>query len=202
MPTYPSTAVTLWRLCPWHRNPLHRSSDRIEGVVRIFAVLVALVAIPVACSIGTIRYTVAAEHLRAEDAAKTAVTATIVDKPTRPTAIDGAGADPTRSEAVVRWQQNGRSGTAEVSAESTSAVGDPVPVWLGPDGRPTTAPRTSRTAAAEGVSAAVALLALVWTTAAALVWITASLCGIRRNARWDREWSDLDRPSRDRSPGD
>ncbi|WP_024803608.1 hypothetical protein [Nocardia sp. BMG51109] len=193
MARYPSVALRIWRTAPWARNPLLRVSDRLEGAFRVFAVLMALAAIPVSAAIGTARYTDAVLEIRAENAAKVEVAATISDDPVRvPAAADGA--HESRFEATAQWARDGRADHAQVEVSRTGKRGDTISVWLGPDGRPTTPPLADGAAAWRGIGLALGVLVDVWVVDLAVVWLVAWLLGRRRAGEWAREWREQGRP--------
>lgn len=187
MSNYPALLARIWRLRPWHGSPLLRGSDRIETAVRLCAVVIALVAVPLAGAIGTATYSSAALRIQTENLAKTAVPAVISEQPTvivtgeRFTAND-------RAEAPVRWERDGRVHISTVAVPETAEPGDTVDVWTGPDGRPTTPPLDSAAAASTGISTGLSLLIGIWCATAGLVWLTGQLLTRHRHAGWDREW--------------
>ncbi|MEV6325286.1 hypothetical protein AB0M45_29505 [Nocardia sp. NPDC051787] len=195
MSEFPLLPVRLWRLCPWHTNPLIRASDRIQALAGMFAIAVALLAVPLAGAAGTAGYTDAMARIRVENAAKAEAMATVTAKPKRTViATRQHGLTNERYEAAVRWNHDGKSGTAVVEVPSGSALGAEVPIWLGPDGQPTTAPKRSDAAVGEGISTGLALLAGSWGGALLLAWGVGKLLDARRAASWDREWRRIGRP--------
>ncbi|WP_041813726.1 hypothetical protein [Rhodococcus jostii] len=44
------TPIRWWRLCPWNRNHLMRSSDRVEALLVLVAAILVLLAIPFAAA--------------------------------------------------------------------------------------------------------------------------------------------------------
>lgn len=193
MSRYPLLPVRLWRSRPWSSSPLMRVSDRIEALVRIVAVVVILIAVPVAGAVGTAAYTWAAERIRAENATKVVVPATVIAKPERIVTLGGHGMSEERFEAALRWDRGGRSGAATMEVPEAVAQGDEVPVWLGADGKPTAPPRQSGAAAVDAMNAGLALLVGIWVGALALVSCTVRLLSTRHDAGWDREWRQISR---------
>lgn len=193
MTRYPSLALRAWRTGPWTANRLMRPSDRIESVIRILAVVVVLAAVPICAAMGTARYTDAAVQIRGENAAKTAVTATIVTDPVRATGTStDVSAD--RYDATVRWTHDGRSGEATTTVAASAHPGQQLTLWLGPDGRPAAAPLPAGTAAMRGVGLGMATFVEICFATAALVWLTAWVCGARHRAGWAKEWRKISRP--------
>ncbi|MRH92611.1 hypothetical protein GFY24_35205 [Nocardia sp. SYP-A9097] len=169
-----------------------RSSDRIEGTLRLLVIVIMLAMVPVAGAFGTARYTGALEQIRSENAAKTQVSATVLDKP-----VAAGNSGPYRAadlEAPVRWTRDGDSGQATVTVPDTAAIGSTLPVWLGRDGKPTTAPRPPAAAVSSGIGAAVAILLLSSLCGLAVVCSVDLALGARRHAQWDSEWRGISRP--------
>ncbi|WP_157110712.1 Rv1733c family protein [Nocardia anaemiae] len=175
-------------LRPWSPNPLLRPSDRLEAVLGPLIAVAVLVAIPIAGVLGTSAYTEAAARIRAEDAAKSAVSAVITAEPER---------TPSRLfEARVQWTHDGRPGAATVRVPSHAAVGDHVTVWLGPDRIPTAAPRRPGAAALSGIGVGVVVLNgtwfVVWLLGQGAVWLFEH----RHRAVWDRQWRQFEGPTK------
>lgn len=189
-----SALVRLWRLRPWSSSPLLRVSDRLEVLVRAFAVLLVVVSVPVCGAIGTVTYTGAAARIAAADVGKDNVSAVLTADTVRMPAADRYGAHQDRYEAAVKWTHDGGEGTATVEVTGPQSAGAQVMVWIGADGKPTAAPAKPGTAAAEGIGTGLAILVESWFAAAAAVWITSTVVESRRNSRWDREWRLLNRP--------
>ncbi|MFC9995085.1 hypothetical protein [Nocardia sp. NPDC127526] len=184
-------AVRLWRVRPWNPSPLMRVSDRFEIVLRALAVVVVIVAVPVAGAFGTVSYTNAADRIAVEDVGKTEISATVTGEPRLLVDPGRSGVHQDRYEAAVEWNHDGRSGTATVEIPGPQEVGSTVALWVGADGEPATEPAKPGAAAAEGIGTGLAILVESWCAAAASVWITGAVLDARRNARWDREWREL-----------
>ncbi|MFI7670638.1 hypothetical protein [Nocardia sp. NPDC049526] len=194
MSEYPSMSTRLWRRRPWRTGSLMRVSDRVEALVWLFAILVILVAVPVAGAAGTAGYTAAVSRIRVENAAKVAVPATITTKPERIVTADAYGSTTERFDATVRWYQNGRSGTTTTEVPDKSAPGDEVQVWLDGNGKVTTPPVRPINAANSGIGIGTTVLAVIWSGAVLLGYGTGLLLRIRRYAALAREWRGMGRP--------
>ncbi|MEV2226106.1 hypothetical protein AB0E01_40510 [Nocardia vinacea] len=192
MSEYPSLWVGVWWARPWNTNPLMRGSDRFEALVRMLAAVAILVAVPVAAAAGTADYVAAAARISSDNAAKIVVAGTITGDP-KPVVVVAARGEVTgdHAEAPVRWNQDGRSGTATVDVPAGTSRGDEVPVWLAPDGSTTSPPKRSDAAAGQGVGAALTVLIEMWGATLALVVVLAWALDVRRRARWAREWQQI-----------
>lgn len=194
MSEYPSLPTRLWRQRPWRTHSLMRVSDRVEALVWLFAIIVMLVAVPVAGAAGTAGYTAAASRIRVENAAKVSVSATITAMPERLVKVDAYGSTTERFDAIVRWDQNGRSGTAITEVPDNSRPGDEVRVWLDGKGTVTTPPVRPVNAAESGVGIGLLVLAVIWSGAALLGYGTSRLLCTRRYAALEREWRGMSPP--------
>ncbi|MFJ4658965.1 hypothetical protein ACIP5Y_47480 [Nocardia sp. NPDC088792] len=169
------SALTRWvRLGPWNRNPLMRAGDRVWASVVLIAVVIALLAVPLALTAGTVVYTDAAARIQANDASKTVVAATIIDDP-----AVGAG----HRQAQVSWPdgEQTRSGLAPVP--NFVGRGARIHVWLTPDGRPTDPPAPPDAAVLQGIGTGVGLASGIWVMlgiGVAYVWHARE----RRRAQW------------------
>ncbi|WP_328401625.1 Rv1733c family protein [Nocardia sp. NBC_00403] len=184
-----SPVARLWWMRPWNPNPLLRPSDRLEAVLRIIATLVVLVAIPIAGALATTAYTSDAARIRTEDAAKTAVSATITAEPGQLKAH--------LFEAPVQWTRDGRPGTATVRVSSKASLGDQVVVWLDSDVLPTTPPHPPGVAAMTGIGVGVVVLVATWFAAWSLVKGSGWLLERHHDAQCARQWRQLNRPIRE-----
>ncbi len=160
----------------------------------LFAIVVMLVAVPVAAAAGTAGYTAAANRIRVENATKVAVPATITTEPERIVMADAYGATTQRFEATVRWDQNGRSGTTTTEVPGKSATGEEIRVWLDGAGNATTPPVRSINAADSGVGIGTTVLVVIWSGAILLGYGTGRLLRTARYAALDREWRGMSRP--------
>ncbi|MFX0577860.1 hypothetical protein [Nocardia nepalensis] len=194
MSEYPSLPTRWWRRRPWRSTPLMRGSDRIEALVWLIAVIVMLVAVPVAGAAGTAGYTAAASRIRVENATKVSVPASITAAPERIVTVDAYGAATERFEATVRWNQGGRAGTTTTGVSGKSAPGDEVRVWLDADGKATTPPVRPVNAANSGVGIGLTVLVTIWGGALVSGFGVGRLLRARRYAALDREWRGMSRP--------
>ncbi|MFC8041928.1 hypothetical protein [Nocardia sp. NPDC057353] len=191
LPHGPERPVRFGWMRPWHPSPLLRPLDRLEAVLRLAVVAAVLLTVPLAWGLGTEVYAVDAERIRVERATRTPVQATVVTEP--------AEVAPYTVRATVRWDENGRSGTAETSVPQTASAGDRVTLWLDPANRPVLAPRSPDAAPIGGIGTGL----LVVFTAAGLGWAlvraVAVLLDRRRYAAWGAAW-ERSAPRRYRDP--
>ncbi|WP_157573888.1 Rv1733c family protein [Nocardia jejuensis] len=200
MPQYPSRLTRMRRTLPWRRTPLMRRSDRLEMVVRMLAVLLVVLAVPVAVLVGRASHSELLARIRHEDSGKISVSATVLADPAH-TPIDAA-VPPGPPRAWVRWEREGHVSTAMVEVPSTAKAGDRLTQWVGTDGKPANPPRSPRTAAIGATGTALTTLLTTWLGIGIVLW--SALCGFGhyRSVRWAREWSAISPAIRDRKQHD
>ncbi|WP_328358740.1 hypothetical protein OG976_05040 [Mycobacterium sp. NBC_00419] len=169
-----------WRL--FARNDLVRRSDRIESVVSILAVVVVLLALPVAGAIGT-----------AVHASRSAVYQEQVR--TRHTVAARVLADSTSSvrpyaasfDVHARWRDRGRAHEGVFGLDRPASTGEQLTIWVDEAGDYAGPPTPHRRAVSDAVVAGVVLWLSVVTVVAALTGLVRFRIERRRHAQWDRE---------------
>ncbi|AGB21184.1 hypothetical protein Mycsm_00743 [Mycobacterium sp. JS623] len=182
-----------WRLAQARgRNPLVRTSDRVEVAVMALAVLVSLIVMPFAGAIGTAIHDEHAKtyatqqhdrHQVAAPADKTAADKTATDK----------AAAPTGPAAVLqaRWRAGDveNAGALDWANPTKDAAG--ADIWVDNNGRQVGPPAASWQAAADAtVAAAGVWLAATTIAALAVALVRRGLRHARSNA-WNREIATL-----------
>ncbi|MEU4295290.1 hypothetical protein AB0E63_44320 [Kribbella sp. NPDC026596] len=168
------------------RNPMRRSSDRVEVGLLWCGLLVALLLIPVAAAIGTSVSRAYGESAARQRAVLHQVKATTLegterDVPTAPGDV--------LSRARVRYvDANGyaREGTASVVIGTKA--GDQVTIWLDRSGAIAPSPRSSADSSAFGTSAGFLTLAGTWLLLWGLVRLARVPLDRRRAREWEVEW--------------
>ncbi|MBF6174749.1 Rv1733c family protein [Nocardia blacklockiae] len=184
-----SKVLRAWRLAPWARNPMLRPVDRLEGWIRLLAIVVVLLAVPASVPVGLAGYRAAVVRIEADNAAKAVVPAVISDDPVRVPATSRVNMD--RMQARVRWSDGGRAGEATVDVAGTARRGDRIELWVGADGRPTTDPVPIDAAVGQGIGIGLLALSGVAAACGVSVWITAWVLNRRRSAAWEHEWREV-----------
>lgn len=166
-----------WRIARvFGRNPLLRSSDRIEALVVVAAVVVSLVALPVVSVVGIAVYG-ARDRLATEQArTRHAVMATVTDTKVANASVvqamwhtaTGEHFDPVRSDEPVR-------------------VGDHLRIWLDDQGNQVAPPVSASSAVAVAVVSSLASLVLLVAAMTSLVAVARMRLDRARDAQWDRE---------------
>lgn len=185
----PMRFPSVWRRLHIGRNPLARSSDRLEAALVIGAVLVALLAIPFAAAVGSDAYAAAARRAAEQTADRHQATAVLLaDAPPVQVRLDGVPVEET-VEVHARWVVPGgpvREGV--VTVDPSSATGNEVRIWLDAEGNAVDAPMTSTDAASQGVGVGVGVWLVCVTLLAGFCLAGRSMLCRLRDAAWAREW--------------
>jgi hypothetical protein len=164
------------------RNPLVRASDRIEALLLALAVVVSLLAVPVAAAVGTAvhdsRRDVYAEQARTRHL----VTATITDE----TAAHTISRTNTAT-VPARWTAARAEHTGAVEAQGATKPGDHVAIWVDNNGALADEPTPTSRAAVDAMTAAVAMWASVAAAAAVLFTGTRAVCDRLRVIGWQHD---------------
>ncbi|TKG71121.1 Rv1733c family protein [Prauserella endophytica] len=175
------------------RNPVARTSDRIEAAVLLLAIVVPLLALPIAAALGSDTY--ARESRAAELEASTRYESTAVlltDAVLESPTIYAGGRQTVQVRA--EWQRpDGSPGTGLVVAEAGLEKGSEVRVWLDESGERVQPPRTQAMAAWNAAAVAITAWLSVTLVCALSWWALHALLDRARRQRWQREWDELDR---------
>lgn len=165
------------------RNPLVRAGDRVEAPILVLAVVVALLAAPIAAAVGTAVYDLRSNVYAEQAQTRSSVTATVID--------DGKALNPPNKvmTARARWFAAGAEHTGTIKTRHTVKPGDSIDIWVNQDGSQVGPP--IRTAVEEGVAAALAIWFGAAGAAAALVAATRAFLNRARHARWQHDFDKL-----------
>ena len=164
------------------RNPLVRSSDRIEVMVLSLAVLLTVVAVPVAGAIGTFVYDAQTRVYAEEAQTRHQVTATAIEDGTvvmqpktspLPPAPRGVPPVVITSE-IVKWLGQAKTGDQQA-------------IWVNADGANVGPPSPSSDADRDAVGLAINVWLGVAAASAGLVYVVRRGLDHRRYAQWDCE---------------
>ena len=161
------------------RNPLVRRSDRIEALVLVLAVVVSLLAVPVAGAVGTAIYD-SRRDVYAEQAHTRHITTATITGDIAAQKISRTGDATTQA----RWSAFGTDHSGAVKAPLTSKSGDHVAIWVDDNGVLADKPTPTSRAAVDAVTAAVAMWASVTASAAILLAGTRAVCDRIRAIGW------------------
>jgi hypothetical protein len=174
-----------WRLAQARgRNPLVRTSDRIEVAVMALAVAISLFSVPVAGAIATAVHDNRAHAYAAEqqDRHRVAATAT-ADTPTSPRGTVGV--------VQARWQFGDVENAGAFTSEAPVKEGSRVDIWVDSKGRQVSAPAPSWQPGVDAIGAAVGFWLAVTAGAALLVALLRRGLKRARYAGWNREIASL-----------
>ncbi|MFF2625483.1 hypothetical protein ACFVUN_06890 [Kitasatospora griseola] len=167
------------------KNPLRRSSDRLQWWAARTLLVVAIGGVPAAIAVGLAVHQDQARVVREEGTDRHPVTAQLVaDVPT------AVGITTTR--AAVAWNSDGADHLASAVVPSGQRAGTPVQIWV--DDRSRVVPQPAGTGEAIAVAATAALLTVTAVPLLSmLTWKgTLHLLNRRRYAGWDAEWQQIE----------
>ena len=160
------------------RNPLIRRADRIEALITLAALVVSLLAIPVAGVVGAAVYGAHESRYAQEAHERHVVMATVIDK-----GIEKSG----MTVVDARWPVATGEHTGPVELTTAVNAGDRVQIWVDKDGNQVDPPTPTWHAVSDAYGAALAILLSVG------VGMTSVLSGVRsrldraRDAHWEHE---------------
>ena len=168
------------------RNPLVRTSDRVEALVLVLAVVMSLLFAPIAAAVGTAVHD-SSRQLYAEQAhTRHSVTATVTD--------DNAAQQVLQTNTITvaaQWSAAGAEHTGAVEAAWTAKSGDLVEIWVDDNGAQVGKPTPTTRAAVEAVTAALAIWLCV-AAAAVTLWVgTRIVCARIRFTGWQHDLDNL-----------
>lgn len=170
-----------WYLRALGFHPLVRTLDRLEALAVLAVLGVALIAVPVAMSAGSLVHDAGLRKAEEQNRTRHSVQAVVVAGVGLPTDLN------TPAYVRAQWREGSRERTESVVSHATVKPGDQVTVWLDDTNRVVSAPLRADDA---GLQAAVA---------AVTVWTCLVLCGAlvamlvrravdrARDRAWDRE---------------
>ena len=168
------------------RDPLVRTTDRIEALVLVLAVVVSLLAAPIAAAVGSEVHD-SRGHLYAEQAhTRHIVVATVTDVP--------ASQQVLRTGTItvpVRWSAAGAEHTGEVMAQWTTKTGDSIEIWVDNDGAQVPVPTPTIFAAVEAVTGALVIWMCVAAAVATLFTVIRAVCDRIRFTGWQHDLDSL-----------
>lgn len=171
------------------RNQLATAGDRLEGALLAVAVVVALLALPVAGAVGSEFYAAQLAQSASERQARQQVAAVLLeDAPPVSGMVDPDG--PVES-APVRATWRGPDGVqrqGHVRAAHGRKAGGTAPIWVDRGGDQTGPPLTAEGAVVKAVALAVLLWAGVSAAMAVLYLAVRSAHKRMRTRRWAAEW--------------
>ena len=183
MDTY-TVRLPRWTRRAGDRNPLQPAGDRINRIVVVLAIVVTMLAVPVAAGVGTAVYDANRDAYAKQAQSRQNITATVVEDTVKP--------DLRRNTVriTVEWYWAATQHTGTLRASPTVKAGDTVEIWVDESGSMVGAPKSTTTAVLD----ATVVAAAAWLTVAAVAAF--GVAGVRalyerlRDEAWQR---DIDR---------
>jgi hypothetical protein len=177
-------------------NPLLRRTDRIEALVIVIAVVVAVAVIPVATTVGAAVYGSRAQLYNQEAQTRHSVAATVIQS-------DAGTSRPHSTTHAVRatWRAGSDERTGWFMTDDAVKVGDHLQIWVSNDGERVASPTPTSQADIDAVGVGAGMWCAVAFALTALVALTRSPLNRIRYAQWERELKSLadgGRPNRRR----
>ncbi|OBK44493.1 hypothetical protein A5655_14325 [Mycobacterium sp. 1081908.1] len=163
------------------RNPLVRTTDRVEALLLVFAFVVSIVALPVAAAVGTAVHDSRSRVYAAQAQTHQKVTATVTGDSDADRKLSSA-----RVAAPARWVVSGTERTGLVVVERKAKPGDRVDIWVDEQGTPVNKPVFS--AVDEAVATGTAIWFGVVIGAATLFGLARVFIDRKRHAGWQRDF--------------
>ena len=163
------------------RDPLVRTTDRVEALVSVLTVVVTLLAAPIAAAIGTEVYDSRRDTYAEQLDTRHPVTATVTDVPATQIVRIGTTTVP------ARWTAAGAEHTGTVKAQSTTKTDDPIEIWVDHNGAQVPAPTPTTRAAVEAVTVALVIWVGFAAAAASLITLTRAACDRIRFIGWQHD---------------
>ena len=165
------------------RDPLVRTTDRIQALVLVLAVVVSLLAAPIAAAV----VYDSSRHIYAEQAhTRHTVTATVTDVPVSQQILRTG-----TTTVSARWTAAGTEHTGTVKTQSTAKTGDPVEIWVDNTGAQVPAPTPTSRAAVEAATGALVIWICVAAIAATVFTVTRAVCDRIHFTRWQHDFEHL-----------
>ena len=170
------------------RSSLRRRSDGIELTARWVLLLVGLVVVPVALTIGSEVTAAFGPRVEEQWAERHQVTATVLARPEDHNAARSDVIDDDR-RAPVRWTAaDGTPRVAEIRVGPTTRSGEPRVLWVDREDRPTHAPLTASYAVGRGFLVTMTILLGDLLISLALFTGLRRLLDRIRLRAWDTAW--------------
>ena len=182
------SARVWWLLRAYRRrNPLVRTSDRVELFFIALGVLVALVATACAGAVGTAVHDARSRVYIAEAQTRHSVIGTAVEGTTTVLGTDRNAV----TNVNARWQVDGIEHADHFTIHGRVKSGDPLVIWLDRDGNRVDAPTPTSQAGMDAVVAAMMFWLTVAFTVTGLICLARSGLNRRRIRGWDRDLRSL-----------
>jgi hypothetical protein len=163
-------------------NPLVRASDRLEALVLLAVLVVALFAVPVAAQAGTQLYDGGVRTAHEQALHRHSVQAVAIDGSTSLLA-DFDGAAFTR----VQWREGTQLRAEQVITPTTVKANEPLKVWLDDTGKVVAAPLSPEDAKLSAVGGAGTVWVALVVCSALMAFLVRRRLDRTRDRGWERE---------------
>lgn len=164
------------------RNPLVRTSDRVETAVGALAVVLVVIATAFAGVCGTLIHDSQTQKYLRQAQTRHAVVATAIDD-----SESAAGPETTTFAVQARWRFNGVDHAGLIGRANAVKAGAPLKIWVDDSGGPVEPPSPVQRATMDALSAAVVGWLIVVAAAAQVVAAVRAHAARMRNAQWDKD---------------
>ncbi len=164
------------------RNPLIRTSDRIETAVVTLAAILVVMAAALAGMLGTVIHDSETQKFLQQAQSRHAVVASAVED-SKPEVSAGAMA----FTVAARWQANGIDHADVFGWDSAVKAGEPLRIWIDADGKRVSRPTPVERAVADALSAAVVGWLIVVLAATQVVCAVRAHANRMRDAQWEKD---------------
>jgi hypothetical protein len=164
------------------RNPLIRTSDRLEAAVVTLAVAVAVIAAACAGLIGTIIHDTETQKFVQQAQTRHALVATAVAD-SKPEVSAGT----TAATVHAQWQVNGINHTGVLGWDYAVKAGEPLSIWVDADGNRVDQPTPIERATADALLAVIVGWLIVVLAAAQVVSAVRAHAIRMRDAQWEKD---------------
>ena len=190
METFTLSLGRCWIIRAVGRNPLVRTSDRVEALMLVLVFATALAVTAVAGAIGTAVHDTHARAYAEQSRDRHPVTAMVIEDPTATVTEDPtAMSEQTRLvvRAPVRWRVDGVDHTDTLKLDWEAKVGDRVDIWVDGSGHRVAAPTPMSQAGIDALFVGAASWLGMMAGVAGLSALVRAAVTRRRDIGWDRE---------------
>jgi hypothetical protein len=160
------------------RNPLIRRADRIEALVTLAALVVSLLAIPIAGVVAAAVYSAHESSYAQEAHERHTVMATVIHK-----GIENSG----MTVVDARWPAATGEHTGPLELTTAVSVGERVQIWVDKDGNQVDPPTPTWHAVGDAYGPALAILLSVGVGITSVLSFVRSRLDRARDADWERQ---------------
>ncbi|MFI7587400.1 hypothetical protein ACIB24_10030 [Spongisporangium articulatum] len=175
------------------RNPLRRSSDRVEAAVLLMLTVLGLVAVVLALMVAMLAFRQLGARADSQRAALHRVDATVIANPST--------AQWARDRVLTWIDASGRRRTYDAWVPGDTRIGDHLTVWLDATGEPAVTPQSAGDVAVTATAAGLGVAALALGALVLAARATNRFLDRGRHRALDAEWRRFNRaPSSHRPP--